>query len=243
MTTPTGIKTWMEHQQLDKTLRALLLDAHSAPVKSLRRALVEQGVNVNAEAVTQWFRTQLSSPVTPLLPQQIVPKTPNTTIAPPPKPVSRTKLTGMNSYWVVPAGNRKDKTAEEILRTWLSRNMWGMYKSTPGRKHLKAGDRVCFYAAKVGVVAVAEMGGDADELLPEEQVPEGDITEPIYKVPLANVRWLPEPVRLDESLRSQLDAFRERSLSAPWAWFIQTPSHVSEHDFQLLTSVPIQATG
>lgn len=240
MTTPSGIKTWMEHQQLDKALRSLLLDATSAPVKSLRRMLAEQGLNVSAEAVTQWFRTQLTNPVTPLLPQQIEPKAPSTTIAPPISVAS-----GTGNYWVLPAGKRDGKSSEFILRAWLCHNMWGMHKSTAGRKHLRAGDHVCFYAAKVGVVATAEVAGTADKVLSLSELPEEDAkhTEPIYKVPLTNVRWLPEPIPFDESLRSQLDVFRERSPSAPWSWFIQSTSKVSEHDFRLLTRSSMQATG
>lgn len=240
MSTPSGIKTWMEHQQLDKTLRALLLDATSAPVKSLRRTLADQGINVSPEAVTQWFRMQLASPVTPLLPQQIEVKAASTTIVPSASVPSATR-----TYWVIPAGNRPDKSSESILRAWLRHNMWGMHKSTAGRTHLKPGDHVCFYAAKVGVVVIAEVAGTVDRALQVAELPEDDRnhTELFYEVPLTKIRWLPEPIPLDESLRNQLDAFRGRSPSAPWGWFVQSASRVSERDFRLLTSTAMQATG
>jgi hypothetical protein len=119
-----------------------------------------------------------------------------------------------------------------------------MYESTPGRKHLKAGDRVCFYAARVGVVAKAEIVGAADAVIPEEELPEPtEAGQPIYRVPLRSVEWLAAPVRVDEAVRGQLDAFQGRPPSAPWAWFIQSTSRLSERDFDVLTSQPVQAAG
>jgi predicted type IV restriction endonuclease len=84
MTTPTGIRTWMEHQQLDKAMRSLLLDSTSATVKYIRRALTEHNVQVHAEAVAQWFRTQLTTTVTPLLPMVAVQQKARVTYEPPP---------------------------------------------------------------------------------------------------------------------------------------------------------------
>lgn len=139
-------------------------------------------------------------------------------------------------YWVLPAGNTATVSARESLQLWLHRGLWAMRKSTAGRRHLKPGDQICFYAAKVGVVAAAEVAGLADQLVTASESPEPNNTEPLYKVPLARVRWLSQPVVLDEPLRAQLDAFKGRSTVGVWAWFIQTPSRVNEHDFRLLVS-------
>ncbi len=243
MTTPSGIRTWMEHQRLDRVLRQLLLDPTSGAVRGLRRALADEGVAVTAEGLAQWFRAQLASPVTQLLPQQLAPQSPTRTVerSAPPAP----SPTGDGQYWVLPAGNTKDTTAEESLRACLGRRMWGMRASTPHRQSLRAADRVCFYASGVGVVATAVVAGRADQALRPEEMPEppSDPTQPLYRVPLADIRWLPAPVPLDEALRSRLEAFRGRSMSAPWSWFIQTPSRLSEHDFQLLTAEEVRPTG
>ncbi len=145
MTTPSGIRTWMEHQRLDRVLRQLLLDPTSGAVRGLRRALADEGVAVTAEGLAQWFRAQLASPVTPLLPQQLAPQSPTRTVERPAPPAP--SPTGDGQYWVLPAGNTKDTTAEESLRAWLSRRMWGMRASTPHRQNLRAADRVCFYAS------------------------------------------------------------------------------------------------
>lgn len=249
MTTPSGIKTWVEHQQLDKAMRSLLLDPTSAPVKYLRRTLQEHSLYVSAEIVAQWFRTQLTSPVTALLPEQVVPKATKPTIL---HQTSASLATGTittgdasaRTYWVLPAGNRKDATALEWLEAMLNRGMWGMNESTAGRKHLKQGDRVCFYAAKVGVVATATIAGPANQLLSPDAMPiPPDTSQPLYRVPLSDVRWLPQPIPIDETLRSHLDAFQNHPPSAIWSWFIQSTSKVTEHDFRLLTGQLFEAAG
>ncbi len=105
MTTPSGIKTWVEHQQLDKAIRSLLLDPTSAPIKYLRRTLQEHSLYVSTETVAQWFRTQLTSPVTVLLPQQLPATANNPTIEPQPSVRTTTTTPTMVdastvTYWV-----------------------------------------------------------------------------------------------------------------------------------------------
>lgn len=68
MTTPSGIRTWMEHRTLDQMMRNLLLDPASAITRSIRRCLAQEGVQVSAETIAQWYRVHLTGPVTPLLP-------------------------------------------------------------------------------------------------------------------------------------------------------------------------------
>lgn len=144
--------------------------------------------------------------------------------------------TARQPYWVLPAGNTDTSTASESLKLWLDRNIWGMRQSTPGRKHLRIGDYVCFYAAKVGVVAVAEIAGESNQFIAAADAPEPINDESVYRVPLKNVRWLPRPIPLDKDLRIQLDAFKGRNPNGIWAWFIQSTRNVTEHDFRLLTT-------
>ena len=143
------------------------------------------------------------------------------------------------SYWVSPVGHRRDlgKSAAESIRTWLEHGIWGVPEKAAGRKHFRAGDLICFYVAGEGVVAAAEIAGAADQVLSEAEAPEPLHPDrvPFYRVPLVNVRWLPAPIPLDATLRAQLEAFQGRRESAPWSWFIQSTSRVSEHDFRLLT--------
>jgi predicted type IV restriction endonuclease len=232
MTTPSGIRTWMEHQQLDKAMRSLVLDPTSGVVKYIRRAISERNVQVSSEAVAQWFRTQLTAPVTPLLPTRSVkePRRPTFDVAPATTPHDTV-------YWIVPAADRKDlgMTAGDVIRAWLGQGMWGMFESTPGRKRFKAGDMICFYAKKTGVIAAAEIVGAADQPLRPSESPTVDKDgRPFYRVPLRSIRWMGQPVEVDEGLRRQLDAFQGRPPSAPWGWFIQSTNKLSPHDFELL---------
>ena len=59
---------------------------------------------------------------------------------------------------------------------------------------------------------------------------------------MSQVQWLPEPVPIDETMRSKLDAFQGRPPAANWAWFVQSTSRLSEHDFRLLTAASMQAS-
>jgi hypothetical protein len=72
VTTPSGIRTWMQHQQLDKAMRSRLLDPTSTIIKSIRRSLADEEIQVTSETVAQWFRTQLSTTVTHVLPMDTV---------------------------------------------------------------------------------------------------------------------------------------------------------------------------
>lgn len=83
-----------------------------------------------------------------------------------------------------------------------------MRESTPHRQNLWAGYRVWSRTAGVGLVATAEVAEAADHVITERERPEPRETDyPLYRMSVVHVRWLPEPVSLDESLRSQLDVF------------------------------------
>ena len=121
------------------------------------------------------------------------------------------------------------------LRAWLSAGFWGMGTSTPHRRHFNAGDRCCFYARGVGVVAHATIAATADQPVTREEYPGLDTWhEELFKVPLRAIQWLETPVRIDTERRGQLDAFDGRDLARPWGWFVQSTNHVTKHDFSIL---------
>lgn len=151
------------------------------------------------------------------------------------------------NYWVFPAGGRPNATVIESLHEWLDLGFWGMNESTAHRRNLRVGDRACFYAARgtrgsgSGVVAVADITGRADQLIPAAELPSSASSDSLYRVPLANVVWLSHPIPIDASLRARLDAFRDRRLDTPWAWFIQSTNRLSAHDFAVLTGdIPVE---
>ena len=113
--------------------------------------------------------------------------------------------------------------------------MWGMGRSTPNRKWMRENDFLCFYATGIGVVASARLASIPDELVTAEEWPEPTPMEgEVFKVPLEDVRWLEQPLAIDDDMRRKLDAFADKTLSR-WSWFVLTTSKLSERDFLLLT--------
>ncbi len=66
MTTPSGVRTWLNQRRLDTALRDVLLDAGSPTIRYLRRALAERDINATAQDVAQWFRSHLGTPIAAL---------------------------------------------------------------------------------------------------------------------------------------------------------------------------------
>jgi hypothetical protein len=59
-------------------------------------------------------------------------------------------------------------------------------------------------------------------------------------VRVKNVRYFfDKPVPLDERLRASLNAFRDKDAVRAWAWFVQSPRLVNEHDFNILVGRPL----
>jgi hypothetical protein len=136
----------------------------------------------------------------------------------------------------VPVAKEKAATTIEMLRLWLKTKKWGMRARTLMRARLKSGDHVCFYACGEGkVVAWAIVAGRTDALVGPDEWPEPwPAEEAIYKIPLADVTCLEVPTTVDEDLRRQLDAFRNKKVGPRWSWLVQTARPVSAHDFALL---------
>lgn len=136
-------------------------------------------------------------------------------------------------FLLAPVGDDEHQYATECIDRLLGIGEWAFSDRTPGRKRIKPGDYICFYAQGVGVVAKAKVAS-----LPEER------THPLVKHPerykwmfrLSEIeKFLDSPVVIDSKLRSQLEYFKDRNPEAPWAWFVQTTRPISEHDFELLT--------
>lgn len=67
MSTPTGIKTWLEQRRLDRSIRAALLNPASLVVNTLRKQLLSTAdLKVTPEAIVQWVRSQLTPNVVTL---------------------------------------------------------------------------------------------------------------------------------------------------------------------------------
>ncbi|MGH2390963.1 MAG: type I restriction endonuclease [Chloroflexota bacterium] len=237
MTTPSGVSTWLEQRRMDQALRALLLNSASPVVRILRKHLSESDVKATPEAISQWFRAQLSTNITPLPIQGVRPKSspPALQEAPPSKPRIIQLASTDCAYYMLVCSKWSGGSAVEHLRLWLDHGMWGMNASTPGRERLRPGDRACFYVTGSGIAATATITAAADVMIPPEDVPAGSRIEPVYRVPLANIEWFASPIALDAPLRLSMDAFADRPAGRFWGWFTITTRGVTARDFALMT--------
>lgn len=137
-------------------------------------------------------------------------------------------------YWLSPVKSDEEETAEETIQTLVGREkIYAFGERTPGRKHIKPSDRICFYATGSGVVAHAEVAS-APEYKPHPRVRHPDKYPWVFRVKNVHL-YSDKPVIIDTTLRSQLDAFQGKNPNQGWAWFVQATRRVSKQDFELLT--------
>jgi hypothetical protein len=122
----------------------------------------------------------------------------------------------------------------ECIQTLVGQKLiYAFGQRTPGRKHIKPGDWICFYATAKGVVAharvtsIPERRKHSKVRQPEKYPWIFDLKDPQL--------YMDDPVILDTELRSKLDAFKGRDLDKRWAWYVQATRNVTSHDFNLLT--------
>lgn len=136
--------------------------------------------------------------------------------------------------WMTPVRAEGAASADDIIARLVGREkIYAFGERTPGRKHLKPGDRICFYATGKGVVADARVA-TKPELKPHPAVQQADQFPWTFRLQKPRL-YLDQPVVIDAALRAQLDAFQGRDPERSWAWFVQATSRVSDHDFEVLT--------
>jgi len=142
---------------------------------------------------------------------------------------------GEVTYYLLPAADSEDgMPVLENLHHWLDRGLWGLGQRTGHRKFFRPGDRFCFYAARIGVVAECTVASASFDLSRKES-PKPDLKVP-YGIRLQDVRWFEDaPVAMTAEVRTALDAFQERDPTRGWAWFVQGTSKLTPEDFELLT--------
>jgi hypothetical protein len=136
--------------------------------------------------------------------------------------------------WLSPVRSENDETAEECVNRLVGKSHYYAFSErAPGRKHMKEGDRIAFYATTKGVVADAVLLS-APQKVPR---PDGLVDEAFpWVCALKDVRiYTDAPLIIDAALRLQLDAFDGRNSETPWSWFVKATHKVSSHDFGLLT--------
>lgn len=144
------------------------------------------------------------------------------------------QIEGEVAYWLTPCKSEEDYTSEEAIQTLVGQEkIYAFGERTPGRKYIKPGDGICFYATGKGVVGHAKVTS-----LPEKK-PHPKVHHPekypwVFRVRETKL-YLDDPIIIDANLRSKLDAFRGRDPNKPWGWFVQATRRISAYDFKILT--------
>ena len=139
------------------------------------------------------------------------------------------------AYWLTPVRGDAEQTAEECIQSLVGdKGVYAFGHRTPGRRHIKPGDWICFYATGKGVVAHARVTSRPVNR-PHSAVHDSERYPWVFQVSDATL-YLTEPVVIDAALRGKLDAFRDRDPGKAWAWFVQATRSVSAHDFELLAA-------
>lgn len=137
-------------------------------------------------------------------------------------------------YWLTSVRSDEKGTAENTIQNLVGKeHAYAFADSTPGRKVIKPGDWICFYANGKGIIAHAKVVSYPEQktirsLRHPEKYP--------WSFRLDNTAlYTDKPVVISAELRSNLDAFQGRDPTTPWAWFVQATHKLNQHDFNLLT--------
>ncbi len=148
--------------------------------------------------------------------------------------VLETPTEGQVAYWLTPVRSDEEETGEQVINTLVGQErIYAFGERTPGRKRLKPGDWICFYATGGGVVAHAKVAS-APEKKPHPRVRHPERYPWVFRLEKVS-SYLNQLIVIDATARSRLDAFRGRDPSKSWAWFVQATRNITEHDFGILT--------
>jgi hypothetical protein len=173
-------------------------------------------------------------PIVDLMARLIVPPQPPEPSVGAEKDTQRPILDAEASYWLTPVRSDDEATAEDTIVTLVGKqHIYAFGERTPGRKHIKPGDWICFYATGKGVVAHARVASvPRKELNPH--VRHSDRYPWVFDLD-TEVVYLHDPVIIDPTVRANLDGFTGKDANKNWAWYVQATNRISEHDFSILT--------
>ena len=138
------------------------------------------------------------------------------------------------SYWLTPVKSDEEETADECIQHLVGEEkIYAFGERTPGRRHIKPGDYICFYSAGKGVVAHAQIASQPEHKK-HPRVRHSERYPWVFSVKNVHL-YLENPVVIDAALRSKLDAFKKSDPNKAWAWFVQATRKITEHDFKILT--------
>jgi len=131
-------------------------------------------------------------------------------------------------FFVVPVADEESESAVDCVKRLLGKNIFAIR----AKRHLKPGDWLVFYAAKVGFVARASV----KRLLEEHPLFEGHNLKTILELHDVEI-FANTPIYPDDDLRQKLEAFKNKRPIAfkYWMWFVQGTQKITRADFELLT--------
>jgi len=89
----------------------------------------------------------------------------------------------------------------------VEEKIYAFGERTPGRRHIKPGNYICFYSAGKGVVAHAQIASQPEHKK-HPRVRHSERYPWVFSVKNVHV-YLENPVVIDAALRSKLDAFKK----------------------------------
>ncbi len=125
------------------------------------------------------------------------------------------ELTEEAAYWITPVKSDEEQTAEQVISSLVGKdNIYAISERTPGRKHIKPGDTMCFYATTKGVVAHAKVTSKPEKKL-QPEVRDTEKYNWVFSLKETEL-YTDKPIIIDMALRSRLDEFRDRDLNKSW---------------------------
>lgn len=138
------------------------------------------------------------------------------------------------TYWLTPVAANEKFSASECIKLLVGEeNIYAFGDKTPGRKSIKSGDNICFYASGKGIVAHALVKSKPEKSA-HPKIFNSDKYPWVFELEKPCL-YLDNPVVLDEELRNKLNAFLGRGDNSTWSWFVQVTRKISANDFVVLT--------
>jgi hypothetical protein len=141
---------------------------------------------------------------------------------------------GSPDHWISPVKDLDEEPALDGIRRLVGdHHLYAYGDRTPGRKRLKPGDWICFYASGTGVVGHAQVAS-FPERKPSQYVHDQERYPWTFSLRDVSL-YLDRPIVIDAALRATLDAFEGRDPAGHWSWLVQGTRHLTRHDFRVLT--------
>lgn len=139
-----------------------------------------------------------------------------------------------SACWLTPVKGDEEQTADEVVETLVGQEkIYAFGERTPGRRHLKPGDWLCFYATGKGVIGHGRVTS-LPQKKPHRRVRHPDKYPWTFQLDKTKL-YLDDPVVIDATTRARLDAFRDRDPDKAWSWFVQATRKLTENDFKILS--------